>query len=89
MLPALKELTFMLGLRDGGAEQFTGPGRGTSLEPDLLYRTCWGLALLTEVYRRGPDIAAIGPIGRLPRRSAQSLLEAAPRTRPSPGAAGT
>ena len=48
------------------------------MEPDLLYRACWGLALLTEVYRRGPDIAAIGPIGRLPRKSARSLLEAAP-----------
>ena len=68
MLPALKELAFMLGFRDGGAEQFTGPARGTSVEPDLLYRACWGLALLTEVYRRGPDIAAIGPIGRLPRQ---------------------
>ena len=78
MLPALEELALMLGFRDDGAGQFTGPARGTSAEPDLLYRACWGLALLTEVYRRGPDIAAIGPIGRLPRRSAQSLLEAVP-----------
>ena len=78
MLPALKELAFMLGFRDGGTEQFTGPAQGTGAEPDLLYRACWGLALLTEVYRRGPDIAAIGPLGRLPRKSARSLLEAAP-----------
>jgi hypothetical protein len=78
MLPALKELALMLGLRDGGTGQFTGPSRGASLEPDLLYRACWGLALMTEVYRRGPEVAAIGPIGRLPRKSAQSLLEAAP-----------
>jgi len=78
MMPALKELAFMLGFRDGGAEQFIGSARGTGAEPDLLYRACWGLALLTEVYRRGPDIATIGPIGRLPQRSAQSLLEAAP-----------
>ena len=78
MLPALKELAFMLGFRDGGTGQFTGPAQGTSVEPDLLYRACWGLALLTEVYRRGPDIAAAGPIGRLPRKSARSLLEAAP-----------
>jgi hypothetical protein len=69
MLPALKELAFMLGFRDGGTGQFTGSAQGTGTEPDLLYRTCWGLALLTEVYRRGPDIAALGPLGRLPRKS--------------------
>jgi len=78
MLPALKELAFMLGFPDGGAETFEGPTRGSGAEPDLLCRTCWGLALLTEVYRGGPGIAAIGPIGRLPRKSARSLLEAAP-----------
>ena len=78
MLPTLKELAFMLAFRDSGAETFTGPEQGTNVEPDLLYRACWGLALLTEVYRRGPDIAAIGPIGRLPHGSARSLLEAAP-----------
>ena len=68
----------MLGFRDGGTGQFTGPAQGTGTKPDLLYRTCWGLALLTEVYRRGPDIAALGPLGRLPRKSARSLLDAAP-----------
>ena len=78
MMPALKELAFMLGFRDGGVEEFTGPARGSGAEPDLLYRACWGLALLTEVYRRGPDIAAIGPIGRLQDGSARSLLDAAP-----------
>lgn len=78
MLPALRELALMLGFRDSGTGQFTGPTRGTGMEPDLLYRACWGLALLTEVCRRGPDIAAMGPVGRLPRKSAQSLLEAAP-----------
>jgi len=78
MLPALTELAFMLGVRDGGTGQFTGPVQGTGTEPDLLYRACWGLALLTEVYRRGPEIAALGPLGRLPRKSARSLLEAAP-----------
>ena len=78
MVPALKELAVMLGFRDGGAEEFTGPARGSDAEPDLLDRGCWGLALLTEVYRRGPDIAATGPIGRLPNRSARSLLDAAP-----------
>jgi hypothetical protein len=37
-----------------------------------------GLALLTEVYRRGPAIGATGPIGRLPSKSARALLAAAP-----------
>jgi hypothetical protein len=74
----LKELALMLGFRNAGVEEFTGPTQGSGTEPDLLYRTCWGLALLTEVYRRGPAIAEIGPIGRLPRRSADSLLDAAP-----------
>jgi hypothetical protein len=54
------------------------PARSSGVEPDLLYRACWGLALLTEVYRRGPDIAAIGPFGRLPGKSARWLLDAAP-----------
>jgi hypothetical protein len=61
MLPALKEVAFMLGLRDGGSDQFTGSAHGARTEQDLLYRACWGLALLTEVYRRGPEIAVIGP----------------------------
>ena len=78
MLPALKELAFMLGFRDSGTDRFTGPAHGATLEPDLLYRACWGLALLTEVYRRGPEVAALGPLGRLPHKSARSLLEAAP-----------
>jgi hypothetical protein len=78
MLPALKELAFKLGFRDSGAETFTGPARGSGVEPDLLHRACWGLALLTEVYRRGPDVAAIAPLGRLADRSARSLLDAAP-----------
>jgi hypothetical protein len=78
MLPALEDLAVMLGFRDGGAEQFTGPAQGSGAEPDLLYRACWGLALLTEVYRGGPAIAATGPIGRLPHMSARSLLDAVP-----------
>jgi hypothetical protein len=78
MLPAMNDLAFILGFRDSGTETFTGPARGSGAEPDLLYRACWGLALLTEVYRRGPQIATIGPLSRLPDRSARSLLEAAP-----------
>jgi len=79
MLPALKELAFMLGLQDGGAEEFTGPAERAGTEPELLCRACWGLALLTEVYRRGPGIAAVGPLSRIPDASATSLLEAAPQ----------
>jgi hypothetical protein len=36
----------MLGFRDSGTGQFTGPARGTGTEPGLPYRACWGLALL-------------------------------------------
>jgi hypothetical protein len=58
----------MLGYRDGGAEEFRGPARGSGAEPDLRRRACWALALLTEVYRRGPEIAAVGPsVGCLTR----------------------
>jgi hypothetical protein len=78
MLSALQEIALMLGFRDGGVKEFTGPPGGSGAEPDLLHRACWGLALLTEVYRRGPEIAVMGPLGRLPRRTALSLLDAAP-----------
>jgi hypothetical protein len=78
MLPAWQDLAVMLGFRDSGTGQFAGPARGTGLEPRLLYRACWGLALLTEVYRRGPAIAATGPVGRLPGKSARALLAAVP-----------
>lgn len=54
MLPVMKDPAFMLGFRDGGADTFPGPARGSGADPDLVHRACWGLALLTEVYRRGP-----------------------------------
>jgi hypothetical protein len=78
MLPTLRELAFELGYRDSGTETFPGPARGSGVEAELLYRACWALALLTEVYRRGVEIAMTGPIGRLADRSARSLLDAAP-----------
>ncbi len=78
MLPAVKDLAAKLGFRDGGQETFIGPAKGSGLEPGLLHRACWALALLTEVYRRGPAAAALGPLGSLPERSAAALLSAAP-----------
>jgi hypothetical protein len=78
MLPALQELASVLGFRDDGIGEFTGPARGSATEPGLLYRACWGLALLTEVYRGGPVVASAGPLGRLPTGSARALLDAAP-----------
>ena len=43
---------------------FTGPIPGNDADPMLLARSCWALALLTEVYRGGPAIATLGPLGR-------------------------
>lgn len=43
---------------------FTYPAAGGSVEPDLLARACWALALLTEAYRGGPLVALAGPLGR-------------------------
>jgi hypothetical protein len=78
MLPALMEIASMLGYSGTGTEQFVGPVHGSVAEPNLLYRACWALALLTEVYRGGVMVAELGPIGRLPDRSADGLLAAAP-----------
>lgn len=78
MLPVLESLAGMLGYRDLGTESFTGPAEAAGHEKDLLYRACWALALLTEVYRVGPDVAVAGPLGRLSRKSAESLLHAMP-----------
>jgi hypothetical protein len=38
MIPVLRELAVMLGFRDRGVQEFTGPARGSGAEPDLLYR---------------------------------------------------
>lgn len=79
MMPALGSIAELLGYSSIGTETFTGPVAGSTVDPDLLYRVCWALALLTEVYRGGPMIGVMGPIGRLPNRSAEALLAAAPR----------
>ena len=47
---------------------FTGPSRGSHADPALLARSCWALALLTEVFRAGPAVAALGPLGAVPRQ---------------------
>jgi len=79
MLRTLKALAEKLGYSGIGTERFTGPVSGSVIEPEVLHRSCWALALLSEVYRGGPMIAQIGPIGRLPNLSAEALLAAAPQ----------
>jgi hypothetical protein len=85
MLAVLGEIARSLGLgRDemiGEVEAaFTGPLRGSDADPEHLARACWVLALLTEVFRRGPMVAALGPLGRFRDRrpSADELLALAP-----------
>ena len=78
MLPALKSIAELLGYSGMGADTFIGPVAGSAVEPDVLHRSCWALALLSEVYRGGPMIAEIGPISRLPNRTAEALLAATP-----------
>jgi hypothetical protein len=59
---------------------FIGPVAGTTAEPATLNRVCWVLALLTEVFRGGPGVATLGPLGRFGGRavSAADLLDLAP-----------
>ncbi len=85
MLAALWEIAGSLGLgRDEvageGRAAFTGPLPGSDADPEHLARACWVLALLTEVFRRGPMVAAMGPLGRFQGRrpSADELLALAP-----------
>jgi len=85
MLAPLREIAGSLGLgRDEVAGQgtaaFTGPLPGSDADPEHLARACWVLALLTEVFRRGPMVAATGPLGRFQDRrpSAGELLALAP-----------
>ena len=61
------------------ATTFLGPLPGSAMEPGLLARACWALALLTEFYRAGPAAAADGPLGRLdPARPLDLLALASP-----------
>lgn len=79
---ALFEMCDTLGIPTGGtmppartsAATFTGPVAGSTIEPELLARGCWALALLTEFYRAGPAAAANGPLGHLDAASTPDLL---------------
>lgn len=55
---------------------------GCDTDPEHLARACWVLALLTEVFRRGLMVAALGPLGRFQDRrlSADELFALAPPT---------
>ena len=53
---------------------FTGPLPGSKVDPELLTRGCWALALLTEFYRAGPLGAANSPITRLDQSRSLDLL---------------
>ncbi len=90
---ALFEMCDTLGIPTGGTmpparastPTFTGPVPGSTIEPDLLARGCWALALLTEFYRAGPAAAAGGPLGRLdPPRTPDLLARRPDRRRPAP-----
>jgi hypothetical protein len=58
----------------GDPVTFTGPVPGSTVEPELLARGCWALALLTEFYRAGPARAANSPLAQLPHAAAPDLL---------------
>jgi hypothetical protein len=51
---ALRDLASSLGTNlTERVTRFAGPLAGTRIDPDLLTRGCWALALLTELYRVG------------------------------------
>lgn len=78
MMTGVAEVAEMLGVTDlpgslsmGGSpvsglvHTFTGPVAGSSVDPELLARGCWVLALATEAVRSS-QAAALGPLARLP-----------------------
>lgn len=82
-LPALAEIAQWLGVElpqpGGPVHTFTGPTAGTDVEPVLLARSCWALALLSEVYRGGLVALIDSPLGEFMRSTptAKDLLELA------------
>jgi hypothetical protein len=65
---------------NAGDDGFTGPMSGNSADHEYLARACWAFTLFTEVYRGGPMVAAMGPLGQLQGRrvSAAQLLDLVP-----------
>jgi hypothetical protein len=72
------------------AQTFTGPVPGSAIEPELLARGCWALALLTEFYRVGPMTAGKGPLALVASATRVGLtpdiVTAVARAAPWPGA---
>jgi hypothetical protein len=59
LFDAMVELALKLGAnmdRPAGEGTFTGPVDGSTLDPEVLARGCWALALGTELYRVGPFV---------------------------------
>ena len=80
MATSLSDLAAGLGVIGTQPRTFTGPVPGSTADPEHLARACWALALLTEVYRGGPMVAATGPLGQLRAPTADALLTLAPPT---------
>jgi hypothetical protein len=84
MAPAFIQIAQLLGLKlpkaPGPVPVFTGPRPGSAVEAELLARSCWALALLSEVYRGGPPVVMGGPLGQFRGRKAagQELLALCP-----------
>ena len=74
LAPAFVQIARHLGLQlpkaPGHAQVFTGPRPGSLVEGEMLARSCWALALLTEVYRGGPPVLMGGPLGQFRGRKA-------------------
>lgn len=76
---ALRDLARSLGTNlTERVTRFAGPRAGSRIDPDLLARGCWALALLTELYRVG--LRPESPLAALTARSVSSdqLLALAP-----------
>ena len=63
LVDALNELAERLScpLDSPAGFRFDGPAKGSTVDPELLARGCWAVALLTEVYRAG-DIMPGSPL---------------------------
>jgi hypothetical protein len=74
MAPAFIQIAKFLGLElpkaPGHVQVFTGPRPGSTVEAELLARSCWALALLSEVYRGGPPVVMGGPLAQFRGRKA-------------------